>query len=720
MSGAQPATPPAPEQAPAEFPDWDRDRLFDALLDGRLSGTPITGPWAETMMELFARLDLTPAARDLAYALPRDTDAFGIDQMIETLDRLGVSVDQRRVPRRLEGALPHPAIVVRADGTPDFVQSRARGRLGRLRHALGRARIVLIPRVEARMDNPAAPRGTETGIAQRLRVAYAPELRLVTLTTILSYALIVTASLSVAFIFDAVLPARAMDTLIALTIGVLGLGALDLALGRVRTRILSDVTARIDRSTRRLTISKLLTLPPGMISTLPAAEQLERLRQFDGLRDQVAGPLVALFLELPLSLVLLAAIALISPKLAGVSLVFALALALFAILLSPRLRVSRQQAAAARASYTHLLQDVIASRAQLLRRGLGPVYVQRLSEIDADIEASRFTEERAWRLFSTVGASLTPFAIACIVFVGALDAMEGGLSNGALVACTVLAARLFLPMQQALMAALRLPETLSLVNQIDRMLALPDEAGVKNPAHLKLPGINRPLVALENVSLRYPEGRLPLFAGLTWQIPRGAHAAITARSGAGKTSLLHLLAGRLRPSSGIIRAAGTNLAQLHPDERARFIGLAGPACVPISGTVAENLRLLCPDATQARLEEICRELRLDRDLEGLSDGLSTRLGHGMADRLTPSFRTRLALARLFLSPPALLLLDEPETGLSSAEEEAVLGAIRRRLPELSCVMVTQRPAFMRAADAVFELSPKGLSRRSMAGEMEKT
>jgi ATP-binding cassette subfamily C protein/ATP-binding cassette subfamily C protein LapB len=717
---AQPIADPGPEPAPADLAAWDRDRLFDALLDGRLSGTPVTGPWAEAMMEVFARLDLAPAARDLAYALPRDAGKFGIDQMIETLDRLGVSVDLRRVPRRLEPVLPHAAIVVRSDGSPDFAQGPARGRFGRLWHALGRARLVLVPRVAQAAADPAADGGNGTGIAQRLRVAYAPELRLVALTTVLSYALIVTASLSVAFIFDAVLPARAMDTLVALTIGVLGLGALDLALGRVRTRILADVTGRIDRSTRRLTVSKLLTLPPDMISTRPAAEQLERLRQFDGLRDQVAGPLVALFLELPLSLVLLLAIALISPKLAGVSLVFALGLALFAALLSPRLRVSRQQAAAARASYTHLLQDAIASRTQILRRGLGPVYVRRLSEIDAEIEASRFTEERAWRLFSTVGASLTPFAIGCIVFVGALDAMNGAMTNGALVACTVLAARLFLPMQQALMAALRLPETLSLVNQIDRMLALPDEIGVKNPVHLKLPDINKPLVALENVSLRFPGGRLPLFAGLTWQVPRGAHAAITARSGAGKTSLLHLLAGRLPPSSGIIRAAGTNLAQLHHDERARFIGFAGPACVPVSGTVAENLRLLCPDASKAQLEDICLELRLDRDLAGLSDGLSTRLGHGMADRLTPSFRTRLALARLFLAPPALLLLDEPETGLSSAEEQAVLGAIRRRMPELSCVMVTQRPAFMRAADAVFELSPKGLARRTNSSPMETT
>jgi ATP-binding cassette subfamily C protein/ATP-binding cassette subfamily C protein LapB len=717
MSTAQTAMQPGQDPVPAALADWDRDRLFDALLDGRLSGTPISGLWADAMMEVLARLGVTPAAKYLASALPRNTDAFGIEEMIATLDRLGLPVDVRRVRPRDLRLLPAQAIVVRGGDIPVFADARARGVVGRLFDHVGSARLVLVPQVAA----PALeyrPRTGETGIAQRLRVEFAPELRLVAFTTMLTYALIVTASLSVAFIFDAVLPAEAMDTLVALTIGVLGLGALDLALGQVRTRIIADVTARIDRNTRRLTISKLLDLPPEMISTLPAAEQLERLRQFDGLRDQVAGPLVALFLELPLSLVLLVAIAFISPKLAGVALVFALGLAFFAILLAPRLRVSRTEAAAARASYTHLLQEVITSRAQLLRRGLGPVYVNRLSDIDADIEASRFDEERAWRLFSTVGASLTPFAIGCVVFTGALDAMGGTLTAGALVACTVLTARLFLPMQQALMAALRLPDTLSLVNQIDRMLALPDEAGTRSPAHLKLPDVNKPLVALEQVSLRYPGGRHPLFAGLNWQVPRGAHAAITAQSGAGKTSLLHLLAGRAKPTSGIIRAAGTNLAQLHPDERARFIGFAGPGCIPMSGSVAENLRLRCPDASEAQIEEICLELRLDRDLEDLSDGLSTRLGHDMADRLTPSFRTRLALARLFLAQPALLLLDEPETGLSPAEEVAVLGAIRRRLPELSCVMVTQRPAFMRAADAVFELSPRGLSRRAVTSNTE--
>jgi ABC-type bacteriocin/lantibiotic exporter with double-glycine peptidase domain len=719
MSLAQNIDPPGAGPIPDAFADWDRDRLLDALQDGRLSGTPVAGLWSEALMEVLARLGITPEARDLSDALPRDIASFGIDQMVETLERLGLDVEMRRIPRRTEGALPHQAILVLPGGIPVFPDRETQGRLARLLHRLGRPRLAVIPRVAA--ASPHLRQGTgETGVAQRLRVEYAPELRLVALTTVLSYALIVTASLSVAFIFDAVLPAAAMDTLVALTIGVLGLGALDLALGRIRTRIIADVTARIDRNTRRLTVSKLLDLPPEMISTLPAADQLERLRQFDGLRDQVAGPLVALFLELPLSFVLLVAIAFISPQLAGVSLSFALCLTLFAYLLGPRLQVSRKSAAAARASYTQLLQEVIASRTQLLRRGLGPVFVDRLSEIDADIEASRFAEERAWRLFGTVGASLTPFAIGCIVFFGALQAMNGGLTVGALVACTVLAARLFLPMQQALMAALRLPEILSLVNQIDRMLALPDEAGVRTPAALVLPDVNKPLVTIENVSLRYQGARLPLFAGLNWQVPRGGHAAVTARSGAGKTSLLHVLAGRVRPTAGMIRAAGTNLAQLHPDERARFIGLAGPTSVPISGTVAENLRLRRPDASDAELEEVCAELLLDRDLASLPRGLSTMLTSDTADRLTPSFRSRLALARLFLAPPALLLLDEPETGLSSAEEAAVLDAIRRRLPELSCVMVTQRPAFMRAADAVFELSAQGMSRRALDRKVDRT
>jgi len=719
MSVAQAQHSVGSEPLPAELSDWERDRLFDALLDGRLSGTPISGPWADTMMEILARLGVTPEARQLACALPRETDVFGMHEMIETLDRLGISVDPRRVRRREERTLPREAVIVRSDGTPQFAAPGRPLLRDRMAALFGRARLVLVPRV-ATPSVLSRPVAKEGGIAQWLRVEYAPELRLVVLTTMLSYGLIVTASLSVASIFDAVLPAQALDTLIALMIGVLGLGALDLALGRARARIIADVTGRIDRNTRRLTVSKLLNLPPEMLSSVPASEQLEQLRQFDGLRDQVAGPLVALFLELPLSLMLLVAIAIISPKLAGVALVCALGLAIFAYFLGPRIRVSRKQAAAAQASYTHLLQEVIASRSQLLRRGLGPIHVDRLSEIDAEIEVSRYEEERAWRLFSTVGASLTPFAIGSIVFVGAMEAIGGALTVGSLVACTVLASRLFLPMQQALVAALRLPDTLSLVNQIDRMLALTEDAGVRNPIRLTLPDVNKPLVAMENVSLRYSGGRLPLFAGVTWRIPRGSHAAITAQSGAGKTSFLNLLAGRVRPTTGIIRAAGTNLAQLHADERARFIGFAGPSCVPISGSVAENLRLRRPDASEDELEDICRELRLDRDLDLFSEGLRTHLGHEMTDRLTPSFRTRLALARLMLAPPALLLLDEPETGLSSAEETAVLGAIRRRLPELSCVMVTQRPAFMRAADAVFELSAKGLSRRDLDSKAEKT
>ena len=123
----------------------------------------------------------------------------------------------------------------------------------------------------------------------------------------------------------------------------------------------------------------------------------------------------------------------------------------------------------------------------------------------------------------------------------------------------------------------------------------------------------------------------------------------------------------------------------------------------LHGSVAQNLRLGAPGAAEAALWEAAEEIGLAEAVRALPQGMETRLTHELQARLTPAFRTKLALAQALLRDPPTLLLDEPESALSPQDEARLLAAVARRRGRTTCLLVTHRPSLIRRADQVLAL-----------------
>jgi heme exporter protein A len=167
-------------------------------------------------------------------------------------------------------------------------------------------------------------------------------------------------------------------------------------------------------------------------------------------------------------------------------------------------------------------------------------------------------------------------------------------------------------------------------------------------------------------------GCVPALRGLTLSVAEGERLAVLGPNGAGKTTLLRALAGLLRPSGGELRLLGLDPARHGPAARARLGVLSHQTYLYGELTAAENLRLYGRLYSVTRLDERIREL-----LECV--GLYARRDDRV-DSLSRGLQQRLAIARAILHDPALLLLDEPETGLDLPAHyllEGVLGGDRR-------------------------------------------
>ena len=220
---------------------------------------------------------------------------------------------------------------------------------------------------------------------------------------------------------------------------------------------------------------------------------------------------------------------------------------------------------------------------------------------------------------------------------------------------------------------------------------------------LALPDLRTSTISIASLGVVYP-GRPPALRDFTLRIDPGTVVALVGPSGCGKSTLLEVLCGLVLPTSGSVEVGDTDLAELEPGAWRSKLAWVPQHPHLFATSIAENLRLGRPNATDGQLAAAVRDAHLDDVLARLPEGIETRLGERGAG-LSRGERQRVALARAFVRDAPLLLLDEPTAGLDGRTEEAVVDAVRSLVTGRTVVVATHRPALLSLADRVVGMEP---------------
>ena len=211
-----------------------------------------------------------------------------------------------------------------------------------------------------------------------------------------------------------------------------------------------------------------------------------------------------------------------------------------------------------------------------------------------------------------------------------------------------------------------------------------------------------PEIVFDDVVFAYPGGRLPAHSGLSFRIAAGERVGIVGPSGAGKSTIVRLLSRLHEAQGGVIRIGGHDLRALDPAQVRGMIAVVSQDSYLFHGTVEENLRLGCPDASEAALIAAASAANAHGFIIGLPDGYQTVIGE-RGTSLSGGQRQRLAIARALLRDSPILILDEALSSVDSENEAIIQQALDRLMAGRTTLILAHRLSSVIGADRILVL-----------------
>ena len=210
------------------------------------------------------------------------------------------------------------------------------------------------------------------------------------------------------------------------------------------------------------------------------------------------------------------------------------------------------------------------------------------------------------------------------------------------------------------------------------------------------------LASLESIALPVPEradAGQDVLRDVSFTAPAGQLTALVGPSGAGKTTITHLVSRLYDPGAGVVRIGGYDIADLTLDSLHEAVGVVTQDAHMFHDTIRANLAYAKPGATEKELIEACRAAQIWGLIETLPDGLDTVVGD-RGYRLSGGEKQRMAIARLLLKGPTVVVLDEATAHLDSESEVAVQHALKTALAGRTSLVIAHRLSTIREADQI--------------------
>jgi ATP-binding cassette subfamily C protein LapB len=502
-------------------------------------------------------------------------------------------------------------------------------------------------------------------------------------------------------VYDIGIGTRSTNTVIMLAVGAGIVIATNLALRSIRARTMAYFGARIDSLISMKSFEVILDMPVSMIESAPIGTQVSRLKQFESMRDFFTGTLASSIVDIPFIFIFLIAIAIWGGHLVWVPISLIAIYAALAAITIPMTRNYVREISSAKQRRHLLLQELFSKRRAIRALSAEDIWIARHQYLAGLISRLSHRARRFNNIQQNLGEMLVSVAGIATLGLGALQVNSGSMTSGALIGTMALIWRVLAPVQSTYLSLPRIEQAMQTFKQIDRLVKIRSE----RDAHAQRSFFRhfKGKISTQHLAFRYAQRPEAVLRNIQLEIKPGEMVAITGPSGVGKTTLLRLMAGLYPPAFGSVLVDDMDLRQIDPAEWRSQIAFLPETANFFYGSLAQNIRLSRPDASDADLMRALREMGLDSEEWLMSGGIDRRLTAADIESFPDALKQRMALARCFIKDAPIFMLDNPAASLDTLSELHLINKFSALKGRATVIFTTFRPSHMRLADRVIVL-----------------
>jgi ATP-binding cassette subfamily C protein LapB len=501
-------------------------------------------------------------------------------------------------------------------------------------------------------------------------------------------------------VYDRVVPNQAIETLWVLASGVGIVFVFDLIMKSLRGYFIDVAGKRSDILLSSRTFSKVMDI---QMKARPASvgSFANNLQEFDGFREFFTSTTLITLIDLPFTLLFIFIIYSVGGIVAWVPLLA------IPVILVIGLSIQRPLQSLVSKTFTESARK-------------HAMLIETLNGLDTikGVRAEGITQQK-WEGFNARIAKLSlrsrllslaainfsqiiqQLATVLVVIIGVYQIIAAELSIGGLIACTILTGRALAPMGQIASILTRYHHSMAAFGSINSIMRLPTErpTGRKFLHRPKLSGD----INFRGVSFSYENQPTPALQNINLHISQGEKVGIVGRMGSGKTTLQRLILNFYQPQEGAILMDGTDINQLDPTDLRRNIGYVPQDILLFNGTIRDNIVIGNPQADDKSVLKAATVAGLAEFVNQHPNGFDLLVGERGA-RLSGGQRQAIAIARILLHDPSIMLLDEPTNAMDNTTEINFTTHIKPIIQDKTLVLITHKASMLNLVDRLIVIN----------------
>lgn len=503
-------------------------------------------------------------------------------------------------------------------------------------------------------------------------------------------------------VYDRIIPSQSTDTFTFMVLGLITVVFLDGALRYLRTYVTTWAGTRFEHAASVRACDQFLGAEVQDFETTPPGVQMERYSAIEALREHQSGQGLVSYAELPFAFLFVGLIALIGGPLVYAPIAVCVVAAIFAIWLGMCLdRIVRERNELDDDRYNFIFQ-VLNGIHSVKGLGMEALMCRHYQHLHAPV--SYVMEKLVFysALGQSVGAILSNFAMVSVALLGSVYVINGDLTGGSLMACTLLGGRAIQPLIRMIGVWVQY-RSLKLSNErLNALGAIRQENN--SPENIaNTPEITGD-IRFEKATIYQSNTGFPIFKDLDLHFKAGEIIAILGQVGGGKSALLETIAGFIPVTEGSMKFDGVDSRDLSYRKLRQQMGYVRQNAPLFRGTLRENLTKFRNREHLPAALEIADKLGLSEIIAAMPKGLETPVGESASEGLSGSVQQMVSLTLTFADKPKILLLDEANTALDGDADRRLREYLETLKGQSTVLMITERPSLINIADRVLDAS----------------